>query len=114
MASKFNFGKRLRVTGHEYRKMDYGASSRCGCSCENHFVSKRWHPSFKTDIKLRQPQAQNVEHGPARTLLYDSGEIENRRDITNKSRLRKPTPEPNNRKDVGSRWAEAAIGVWFR
>ena len=40
-----------------------------------------------------------------------TGEIENRRDITNKSRLRKPTLEPNNRKDVGSRWAEAAIGV---
>ena len=47
MASKFNFGKRLRVTGHEYRKMDYGAALRCGCSCENRFVSKRWHPSFK-------------------------------------------------------------------
>ena len=49
MASKFNFGKRLRVTGHEYRKMDYGAALRCGCSCENRFVSKRWHPSFKSD-----------------------------------------------------------------
>ena len=47
MASKFNFGKRLRVTGQEYRKMDYGAALRCGCSCENRFVSKRWHPSFK-------------------------------------------------------------------
>ena len=50
MASKFNFGKRLRVTGHEYRKMDdldYRAALRCGCSCENRFVSKRWHPSFK-------------------------------------------------------------------
>ena len=47
MASKFNFGKRLRVTGHEYRKLDYGAALRCGCSCENRFVSKRWHPSFK-------------------------------------------------------------------
>ena len=34
-----------------------------------------------------------------------------KRGITNKSRLRKPTLEPNNRKDVGSRWAEAAIGV---
>ena len=32
-----------------------------------------------------------------------TGEIENRRDITNKSRLQKPTLEPNNRKDVGSR-----------
>ena len=46
MASKFNFGKRLRVSGHEYRKMDYGAALRCGCSCKNRFVSKRWHPSF--------------------------------------------------------------------
>ena len=47
MASKLNFGKRLRVTGHEYRKMDYGAALRWGCSGENRFVSKRWHPSFK-------------------------------------------------------------------
>ena len=47
MASKFNFGERLRVTRHEYRKMDYGAALRRGCSCENRFVSKRWHPSFK-------------------------------------------------------------------
>ena len=47
MASKFNLGKRLRVTGHKYRKMDYGAALRCGCSCENRFMSKRWHPSFK-------------------------------------------------------------------
>ena len=39
MASKLNFGKRLRVTGHEYRKMDYGAALGCGCSCENRFVS---------------------------------------------------------------------------
>ena len=46
MASKFNFGERLRVTGHEYRKLNYGAALRCGCSCENRFVSKRWHPSF--------------------------------------------------------------------
>ena len=53
MASKFNFDKRLRVTGHEYRKMDYGAALRCGCSCENRFVSKRWHPSFNVcDRKL--------------------------------------------------------------
>ena len=49
MASKFNFGKRLCVTGHEYRKTDYGAAMRWGCSCENRFVSKRWHPSFKCD-----------------------------------------------------------------
>ena len=34
MASKLNFGKRLRVTGHEYRKMDYGAALRCGCSSD--------------------------------------------------------------------------------
>ena len=47
MASKFSFGKRLRVNGHEYRKTDYGAALRWGCSCENRFVSKRWHPSFK-------------------------------------------------------------------
>ena len=26
--------------------MDYGAALRWGCSCENRFVSKRWHPSF--------------------------------------------------------------------
>ena len=52
MASKFNFGKRLRVTGHEYRKMDYGAALRCGRSCENCFVSKRWHPSFNVKISI--------------------------------------------------------------
>ena len=46
MASKFNFGKRLCVTGHEYRKTVYGAAMRWGCSCENRFLSKRWHPSF--------------------------------------------------------------------
>ena len=28
-------------------KMDYWAALRCGCFCENRFVSKRWHPSFK-------------------------------------------------------------------
>ena len=47
MAFKFNFGKRLRVTGHEYRKMNYGAALRWGSPCENRFVSKRWHLSFK-------------------------------------------------------------------
>ena len=46
---KFNFRKRLRVTGHEYRKMDYGAALRCGCSCEDRFVSKMWHPSFNIE-----------------------------------------------------------------
>ena len=40
MASKINFGKRLRVTGHEYRKMDNGDALRWGCSCENRFVKK--------------------------------------------------------------------------
>ena len=50
MASKFNFGKRLCVTGHEYRKTDNGAAMRWGCSCENRFVSKRWHPSLKKNI----------------------------------------------------------------
>ena len=47
MAAKFNFGKRLRVIGHEYRKTEYGTALRWGCSCKNRFVSKRWHPSFK-------------------------------------------------------------------
>ena len=46
MASKSNFGKRLRVTEHEYRKTNYGAAIRWGCSYENRFVSERWHPSF--------------------------------------------------------------------
>ena len=46
MASQFYFGKRLRVTGHEYRKTDYGAALRWGCSSENRVLSKRWHPSF--------------------------------------------------------------------
>ena len=32
MASKFNFGKRLCVTGHEYRKTEYRAGMRWGCS----------------------------------------------------------------------------------
>ena len=52
MASKFNFGKRLRVTGHEYRKTDYGAALRWGCSYENRFLSKRWHPSFNSHLYL--------------------------------------------------------------
>ena len=38
--------KRLLVTGHEYRKMGYRAALRWGCSCENRFVSRRWHPFF--------------------------------------------------------------------
>ena len=61
MASKFNFGKRIRVTGHEYRKMDYGTALRCGCCCENRFVSKRWHPSFKNTMRYLSP--------PLRTIL---------------------------------------------
>ena len=53
MASKFNFGKRLRVTEHEYRKTNYGAALRWRCSCENHFfLSKRWHPSFNVPGRL--------------------------------------------------------------
>ena len=41
MASKFNIGKRLRVTGYEYRKTDYGAALRWGCSCENLFFCQK-------------------------------------------------------------------------
>ena len=41
-----SFHNHQNHTGHEYRKMDYGTALRCGCSCENCFVSKRWHPSF--------------------------------------------------------------------
>ena len=40
MGSKFNFGKRLRVTRHEYRKMNYGAALRWDCSCENRLCQK--------------------------------------------------------------------------
>ena len=50
MASQFNFGRQLRFTGHEYRKKDYGAALRWGCSYENRFVSKMWHPSFNVQI----------------------------------------------------------------
>ena len=30
--------------GHEYRKTNYGAALTWGCSSENRFVPKRWHP----------------------------------------------------------------------
>ena len=74
MASKFNFGKRLRVTGHEYRQMDYGAALRCGCSCENRFASKRWRPSFNDLRKILAPNMSITltnEGAPVMLRSYD-------------------------------------------
>ena len=40
----------IRVPGPEYRKMEHRETLWWGCCCkkrENHYVSRRWHPSFK-------------------------------------------------------------------
>ena len=42
----------LRVIGHEYRKTDYGAALRYGCSCENRFVSKSGTHPFSFNERL--------------------------------------------------------------
>ena len=71
MASQFNFAKRLRVTRHEYRKMDYGTALRCGCSCENRFVSKRWHPSFNELDR----SAERLRHLSIAPFLIGNGQV---------------------------------------
>ena len=48
---KVQLWEAMRVTGHEYRKMDYGVALRWGCYCQNRLVSKRWHPSFNPHLQ---------------------------------------------------------------
>ena len=65
MASKFNIGKRWRVAGHEYRKMDFGAALWWGCSCENRFCQKggtlplKNHSILRINVLKRTPTCLN-------------------------------------------------------
>ena len=46
----------IRVPGPEYRKMQHRETLWWGCCCkksENHYVSRRWHPSFNLARLLR-------------------------------------------------------------
>ena len=48
----------IRVPEPEYRKMEHRETLWWGCCCkkrENHYVSRRWHPSFKSYAKKGSP-----------------------------------------------------------
>ena len=44
----------IRVTGPEYRRMEHRKTLWWGCCCkkrENHYVSRRWHPSLNRSVR---------------------------------------------------------------